>query len=274
MNNRYPIYILLIAAAIFSLLLSSCLPPNGPSSLPTVPPIVTMFPPQAPTATMPPSAPTGGLSLDLSVIVPGQTAETIAAVPASTEGAASEAAPQYRRVTLLDYPVSGNSWKPQIFIYPAGELASANETMGKAAADLKTLLQTRKPGEQMPFLPLAFSSRQVIDVQVKYLDFKSGNGVRFLTQFNNGIVPVNNKQLLYTFQGLTVDGKYYISAVLPVTHPELPATDQGFAHTEAELKEFPAYLKKTIAWMEQVPNASFTPDLAKLDALIQSIEVK
>ena len=60
-------------------------------------------------------------------------------------------------------------------------------------------------------------------VQVQYLDFKSGTGVRFLTQFNNGMAPVNNHDLIYTFQGLTSDGKYYIAAVLPVTHPDLPA---------------------------------------------------
>jgi hypothetical protein len=33
-------------------------------------------------------------------------------------------------------------------------------------------------------------------------------------------------------------------------------------------------MTRTAAWLEQQPANSFTPDLMKLDALIQSIEVK
>ena len=43
--------------------------------------------------------------------------------------------------------------------------------------------------------------------QVQYLDFKNGTGVRYLTQFDQGILPINNYELVYTYQGLTSDGK-------------------------------------------------------------------
>ena len=59
-----------------------------------------------------------------------------------------------------------------------------------------------------------------------------------------------------------------------MTHPDLPAAQQGFAKTEEDLKGYPDYLSRTAAWLDQQPSASFTPDLAKLDALVQSIEVK
>jgi hypothetical protein len=123
----------------------------------------------------------------------------------------------------------------------------------------------------MPFLPL-FNASQVMHAQVQYLDIKNGKSVRFLTQFDQAPLPVNNFELIYTFQGLTSDGKYYIAAVLPVTHPELPATEQVSAQQAAELNDFPAYLTKTVTWLDQQPSGSFTPDLANLDALIQSIE--
>jgi hypothetical protein len=38
--------------------------------------------------------------------------------------------------------------------------------------------------------------------------------------------------------------------------------------------DFPAYMAKTVAWLEQQPANSFTPGLTKLDVMIQSIEVK
>jgi len=59
-----------------------------------------------------------------------------------------------------------------------------------------------------------------------------------------------------------------------VTHPELPAEQQVFAQTEEELKGYPAYVTKTVAWLNQQPSGSFTVGLAKLDALVQSIEIE
>lgn len=61
-----------------------------------------------------------------------------------------------------------------------------------------------------------------------------------------------------------------MAAVLPVTHPDLPAS----AQPPADMNDFAAYMAQTVAWLEQQPSASFTPDLAQLDAMMQSIEVK
>jgi hypothetical protein len=280
--NRNPLSILLIAFAVIALLLSACQSANASTSLPTAQPAATQLPADTPVAlatqtpaqaTQLPSSSSGDITLDLSGVAQDQTVETVAAVPASAGGPYWEAAPQYSRVTLQGYPVGNHLLKPQIFIYPVADLASANENAGKIAANLQALLQTRQAGDYLPFLPL-FNAQQVMHPQVQYLDFKNGNGVRFLTQFDQAPLPINNYELIYTFQGLTSDGKYYIAAVLPVTHPELPATQQVSAQQAAELNDFPAYLTKTAAWLEQQPSGSFTPDLAKLDALIQSIVVK
>jgi len=277
---RHPVSILLTACAVFPLLLSACQPENISTSLPPVqPPTATQLPAEKPVAlatqtpaqaTQPPSGTSGDITLDLSGVAQDQTVEMVEAVPASAESPWWEAAPQYRRVTLQGYSVTDHVMKPQIFIYPAGDLASANENAGKIAADLQALLQNQQAGDQLPFLPL-INDQQMIHAQVQYLDLKNGKGVRFLTQFGNGIGPINSLRLIYTFQGLTSDGKYYIAAVLPVTHPELPATEEVSALQGAE---FRAYLTETVTWLDQQPSGSFTPDLAKLDALIQSIEVK
>jgi len=125
----------------------------------------------------------------------------------------------------------------------------------------------------MPFLPL-FNAMQVMHAQVQYMDFKNGSGVRFLTEFDQAPLPINNHELIYTFQGLTSDGKYYVAAILPVTNPGLPANEQVNDEMAAKMSDFPAYMKETVAWLEQQPAASFTPDLAALDKLIQSMEVK
>jgi hypothetical protein len=275
--RRFSYYSLGVLFATILMLLAACQQVNNFTSLPTVQPTATMLPVQDPTATQPSAQATrpasgtpSDFTLDITGVAQNVTVETVAAVPASAGGPSLEVMPQYRRVDLQSYPVANHRMKPQIFIFPAGDLASANENAGKAAADLQALLQSRQAGDKLPFLPLD-NNLQVMHAKVEYLDFKNGKGVVFLTQYNNGIVPINNMQLIYTFQGLTSDGKTYIAAVLPVTHPDLPPTDQASSVAGAE---FQASLAKTITWLEQQPGGSFTPDLAKLNAMIQSIEVK
>jgi len=283
--TRHRLSTLLIACAIFLPLLSACQPEDVPTSLPPVEPTAIVLPTQPPTntpvvlptqppaeATQPPASTTGDITLDLSGAAQDVTVETVEAV-ASADGPTWAAAPEHRRVSLVGYPASNHLVQPQIFVFPVADLAGANERAGQMATDLQGLLQARQPVDQMPFLPLT-NDVQVMHAQVQYLDFKNGSGVRFLTQFNQGPVPINNVQLIYTFQGLTGDGKYYIAAVLPVTHPELPATSEVTAQTTEELNNFQTTVAETVTWLDQQPGSSFTPDLAKLDALIQSIELK
>ena len=125
----------------------------------------------------------------------------------------------------------------------------------------------------MPFLPM-FNAAQVLNAQVEYLDFKNGRGVRFLTQYDQGPLPINSYELFYTFQGLTNDGQYYIAAILPVTHPDLPSTSQVSQQDTSLYEDFPAYLDQTTDWLNQQPASAFTPDLEKLDAMLQSMEIK
>ena len=215
----------------------------------------------------------GGITLDYAALAQAVTVENVAAVAANPDAPYWEAAPQYRRLTLQGYPVDNHLFKPQVFVYPIADLAKANETAGKAAANLQALLQTRQAGDQLPLLPLS-NAAQVLHTQMQYLDFKNGKGVRFLTQLAQGMVAVNNHELIYTFQGLTNDGKYYIAAVLPVTNPGLPGSSKLSDEQAKALNDYPAYRSGMITLLNQQPAESFTPGLNQLDAMIGSIEIK
>jgi hypothetical protein len=261
MNAHRPSsYPLLALVAI--LLLSACQPAGRTSDLQ----------PTQPTA-QPTSGAPAGITLEYSAVAQNLTIETVAAAPANPDAPYWEGTPKYRCLTLQGYPVVNHQFEPQIFVYPVADLAKANETAGKGAADLQTLLQTRQAGDQLPFLPLS-NAAQVLHAQVQYLDFKDGKGVRLLTQLAQGMVAVNNHELIYTFQGLTNDGKYYIAAVLPVTNPVLPASSKLSDEQAKALNDYPAYRSGMITLLNQQPSGSFTPDLNKLDAVIRSIEVK
>ena len=251
--------------------LQPTLPPAQPSATAGSPATQVPAKPTAMAVTLPGQAPTAtanGFTLNLSGVAQNVTVE-IVSMPTFSWW---EDAPLYRRATLQGYPVTGHWYKPRIYIYPAADLVSASVDAANIADNLQALLQTQKAGDKLPFLPL-ITDVQVMHAQVQYLDFKSGKGVRFLTQYNNGLSPVNNHDLIYTFQGLTSDGKYYVAVVLPLTNPDLPADSLSGGNIGMG-KNYLNYVANTVSLLNGQPAGRFMPDLAKLDALVQSIEVK
>ncbi len=267
---------LFITAILILMLLSACAPalatavPQATIPATAVPAVPATAVPTA--AVEPPaqSASAGGVSLDLNGLAQGLTSETVAAVPPTANSPYWEMLPQHTRLTLQGYPISQHLLKPQIFVYPVNELGNYNENAGKIASNLQVTLQNQAPvGPDMPFLPL-FNAAQVLVAQPDYFAFQNGAGVRYLTFFSQGIVPVNNAELMYTYQGLTQDGKYYVSAVLPINHPGLPAGSKA----PEQIDGFKAYLQNITDLLNQQPADSFTPSLDQLDAMLKSLKVE
>ena len=235
---------------------------------------------QEPTATTAPIAtalPTEDESLDFSLdtgsLASGFQTETVAAVSASDNGPMWELLPEHTRVTLQGYLIGSHAFKPQIFIYPLAELETLNESAGMVAGSLQSLLPSPQEVETMPFLPL-LNQAQVLHAQVKPLDFQSGKGLRYLTEFSQGILPINSYELIYTYQGLTSDGKYYVAVTLPVNHPSLPAQSGITGNEPLEFSsDFAGYLANVTNTLNTVGADTFTPDLSHLDALVQSLKI-
>ena len=181
--------------------------------------------------------------------------------------------PEYSMATLEGYLISGHRMQPQVFVFPVDGLAAANPETGEIVDLLKALIEAPQEDSEMPFLP-TLNEMQIFHTHLQYLDFKNGHGLRYLTMFSQGIVPVSNVQLIYTFQGLTEDGKYFVSAILPVTHPSLPADETITGSEPPEfLSDYRAYLENVAAALNPQTSSSFVPDLTLLDAMISSIEI-
>lgn len=254
-------------------------PPNSPTMpVPaTVQPTPSMDPTGAATPTQVSSLSPDELSIDYGTVAQGASVGSVAAQPANPGDPYWVGAPEYRLLTLQGYPVTEHRSQPQIFIYPVAEMAPANESMASVATALQMLLHTRQAGDQLPLLPLPVSEKQIIDARLQYLDFQNGTGIRYLTQTGNGIVPINNSELVYAFQGITNDGQYYIAASLPITHPDLPGGRQMAEQMAAEIEKDPAfylnYISTVVTLLEQQPSGSFTPDLDDLDSMMRSLVV-
>lgn len=267
--KRINLKTLISILVLFTLSLSSCTAAS-PVSQEAIP-----APPQAqPTINRIETGQEYSLYLDLKAISTGVSFQLIPAVPATADAPSWAMMPAYSTFTLSGYPIQNHLMQPQLFIFPAGELGKFNEAAGQIANNLKILLQNKQPGKSLPFLPL-FNAAQVMHAQVKFIDFMNGKGVRFITQFDQAPLPINNHELFYTFQGITNDGKYYLAAILPVTQANLPANEKvNETDMDAYMKNFATSLANTVNSLNQLSSSNFNPDLAKLDALIQSIEIK
>jgi hypothetical protein len=107
-------------------------------------------------------------------------------------------------------------------------------------------------------LPPAEAS-QVFHNHVKYLSFKQGSGVAYLTSYAQDEAPIENGNIFYTYQAISADGKYYLSFVYPVKAKNLPKM---------------ASVKAGIDYVSKLPDDQFSPSLGEIDKLIQSISIK
>ncbi len=185
-----------------------------------------------------------------------------------------EISPQATRITLNGYLLPETFHEPTIMVYPAAEFAALSDG-AKQQIDALRLLLTQRPASVsgvLPFLPL-WNAAQVMHTRMAFLNFKNGTGVRYLTQYGQDVSPINGYDMFYTFQGLTGDGKYYVSIVLPVSNPVLPDKDAA-AQSPAFQNNYQGYLQEVKNQLEAQPPSSFVPDLSTLDGLAQSVEIK
>ncbi|MBI5965748.1 MAG: hypothetical protein HY863_19900 [Chloroflexi bacterium] len=225
---------------------------------------------------------------NISFVIPteigsGAGAETIEAVPPSDDMPYWEIGPTYNRYLIQGYSLADTFHKPMIFVYPVDEYIQMNADIVTVIDKLKTIINS--PGqplpESLPFLPV-FNAAQVFHSNEQLLAFQNGTGIRFLTQYAQAPYPVNNHSLFYTFQGLTNDGAYYVSAILPINaaflsadgEPGTPLPADGVPFDWENFENVTQHFELVKQKLNATDPNAFNPTLINLDALIQSIEIQ
>jgi hypothetical protein len=217
----------------------------------------------------------------LAKSVHGETRPAVPLPPEPEPGFGAEPANVRFRFDADKLSGYATSAERQVVIYPAPAFrhlfVKAGQGKGNPVDVLSALLRKGSMAVQgeIPILPPA-EAAQVLKARVRLLPFHGGKGFAFVTAYAQDNVPVANNALFYTFQGLTDDGRYWVAVYYPVSTPILPKTVQE----APELKDpkafdarFKAYLQKTARALED-PKTVYTPDLAKLDAMVRSIEIR
>lgn len=149
-------------------------------------------------------------------------------------------------------------------VYPVEEYAALFQGKERKAFDadlavLRGILSagTASPGTEIPVLP-AMGAPQTLHAQARVLAFSGGSGVRFLTHYGASKGPFKDGEIAYTFQGLTSDGRYWVSLFCPVSTRGVPGL--------ADLSN----AQSLLGGQEEPPVA---PPLGRLDGLVGSIRV-
>jgi hypothetical protein len=282
------------------LTLAACIPeqpatPVGPSVEEIVAATIQALTAAAPlpatiSATAPsPSLPAGGNPVsygNVSFILPADVASNALAgtIPAVTgDDPGWGLAPEHIKFELDGYAQYETFHEPHILVYPAQEYAALNDGASRSIAKLQALLNgsAAPTAENLPALA-SFNAGQLFAAQVKIIQFANGSGVRFLTEYGQYFATANNNDLFYQFQGLTSDGKYYILAILPTSHPLLAFDEKPETTVPAGGIPFPGwdnenaldvYYTDVVNLLNSAAPESFSPSLSSLDALVQSINI-
>jgi len=125
--------------------------------------------------------------------------------------------------------------------------------------------------QALPFLPLV-NSAQVFCAKAQPVTFNGGKGIRYITYYAQGIDPASDRFVFYTFQGLTEDGQYYLSAIFPIRTNILPDEPPALG-ANPNLKTQEIILRDQISKINAQAEDGFTPPISVLDALVSGVKI-
>jgi hypothetical protein len=180
-----------------------------------------------------------------------------------------------------------NTERRVMYVFPVEDYVnlyatSGNDAVAAQVRQLQELIagadgQQGLPSGIMPLLP---PPNSLMDrwVQFANLDFSNGQGVRYVSDspFRQSMGVWTNESTGYYYQGLTSDGRFYVSLWWPVSTATLPNTVEDASpelqtQASASRESYDAYLLETKKALNALGPAEWTPDLSQLEAMMASL---
>ena len=193
--------------------------------------------------------------------------------------------PAHTRFLLYDtFPAPESQWDAigGLRVYRTADIA-AYEFSAVQLAQLQALLAQRPDlapfmatsagsaaNSALPMLPVV-PAAQVFRAQAQYVDLPGLSGIRYLTYYSQGISPLTANDIQYTFQGLSADGQYFVTALFTLHTPLFPEEIPQDFNYDAFVAGFADYMSQSVAALNAAAPGDFSPALGQLDALVQSI---
>jgi len=195
-------------------------------------------------------------------------------VPGDPAGEPFWSMPEHDEIAIRGYPIGNDYHEPVVYVFSAENYRTQNEAAASVMDELAGLLASRPadPAVPLPLLPI-FNAGQMGTAKMKFIDFNNGSGVRYITQLGQALWPFNNSGMFYTFQGMTTDGRFFVSMIMPLSLPALAQYDDfqpedDFYETAEQL------IDNQIVILENASEDQFTPTLNDLDAMAGSLSIE
>ena len=222
-----------------------------------------------------------------TVVASGASGATLPAEPYQ-EAMVCTGAPEHISFKLMNYHGPENShFSPQIKIYPLEDFMEASPCTSNPLNKLRTILNAQSvisPMESILF-PQPPAAGVLLQIKKEIILFQKGRGIRLLTAYGQIRAPYTKGSILYAFEGMTDDNRYFVQAFFPIsaeilrtsvdlrtpeagTFPPLSGSD---GKPDYDATRYDAALEKEL---EKLPADKFTPSLVLLDEMIRSIQVK
>lgn len=263
----------ILPLAILTLVLSGCSgseTPASPSMSSSPLPSPTVSPEPAPEPSLSPSGLCAEISFDLD--------------PSIASGFTCEFVPAYDIEDLFHEPefvwiVLEGTGNPEILVYP---IKSDPESFSEDVSDIEALvsgapLEPDERGYYGPFRPsgLPWSAAQTLFAQYEVKEFDGHAGIRYLTEFRQDVGAPTS--VLYTYQGVTTDGRYWIAVNVQISHAVLEDGNGAFPDAITWDQWCMENSQTCYADITEALNAqaedSFVPSIEDLDALVASITI-
>lgn len=177
---------------------------------------------------------------------------------------------EFEELVIAEY------WEPRIDIWPVeGFREVGNELYDSLLAYSEALQTAPEAIEGLPFVPRTTANAALIwESHRKLIEFNGGSGYRTVVEFAQYPAPIRGYELFYTFQGMTADGAYYVSAILPLDTLSLRQFDYEYEGEKGDnVGVLPEYDAASREFVWGFADDDFLPSLTTLDAVIGSIRL-
>lgn len=180
--------------------------------------------------------------------------------------------PDHISFTFEEYVLPEGFHQAQIRVFSVEDFKAVNAEAGSRLDRMQEKLASDPVNPDEFFVVHFWNAMRYFVAQGETLEFQNGRGVRYISQYGQAAMPIGYPEMFYTFQGLTDDGAYYVSVIVPVSHPSLPETE-GVTLDDSFYENWENYLQETQDQLDGQAPESFVPSLLELDGMVASLRV-
>ena len=125
-------------------------------------------------------------------------------------------------------------------------------------------------GDPLPHLPVDTAAAQAIRARVAMFDTATLEGIAYVVGYRQDVSAFAAGDFWYTFQALSKDGAWYVSGDFVVEAPGFPEQVRPRDQRGID-RRWERYLADSVSSLNAATPDAFSPSLASIDALIESI---